>query len=170
MAIVIVNYVKKGAGERSTAKANIRYIEHRPGKDGQRMTRTLFGAGGAMSRRDAYEMIDRAARGSTFFRIKISPDPAKEDASRDLLLREITEQTMAIEEQLRTPVAWVAAIHDDHTDKRHVHVLAVAKARLLPVQTMKQAASEACFGQRRELERAKEQQKAKEEEQWTRGY
>ena len=31
---------------RETAKATIRYIEHRPGKEGAKITRTLFGRDG----------------------------------------------------------------------------------------------------------------------------
>jgi hypothetical protein len=27
-------------------------------------------------------------------------------------------------------IPWVAAVHDDHTDKRHIHALAVVKGRL----------------------------------------
>ena len=33
MAVVKANYVRKGKGERVTAKANIRYIQERPGRD-----------------------------------------------------------------------------------------------------------------------------------------
>jgi hypothetical protein len=33
MAIVKANFVKRGAGERARAKATIRYIADRPGKD-----------------------------------------------------------------------------------------------------------------------------------------
>jgi hypothetical protein len=260
VAVIRVNYIKKGKQERAMAKAHIRYIQHRPGrsertsmthsththccqlaemsnpeqlwyvqtyhdldcqiyspeyrlqyytgggwtapdktrnisrqidrsahnqaafgdsksgtasgrgKDGARISRTLFGPGGQMERKDAYEMIDQAEAGSTFFRVKICPDPVKEDATKDLLLREITMQTMALEEQLGTPVMWVAAIHADHTDKRHVHVLAVAKARLLPAQVMIHTATQACLEQRRELDllREPQQAKAREGDEWER--
>ena len=164
MAVIRVNFVKKGAGERRTAKANVKYIENRTGKEGEKIQRTLFGASGQMSRLQAYEMIDQAEAGSTFFRVKICPDPKKEDMEHDLLLREITEKTMAIEEKLGKPVAWVAAIHDDHTDKRHVHVLAIAKARFLPAQEMIHTATEACLEQRKERDLAREQQQARERE------
>ena len=33
MAVVKANYVRKGGSERVTAKANIRYIQERPGRD-----------------------------------------------------------------------------------------------------------------------------------------
>jgi hypothetical protein len=164
VAVIRLNFVKKGRNERAAAKANIRYIEHRRGKEGAKIRRTLFGAGGQMSRLQAYEIIDQAAAGSTFFRIKICPDPEKEDAKRDLLLREITEQTMALEDKIGKPVTWVAAIHDDHTDKRHVHVLAITKARLLPAQAMIQTATQACREQRKELDIGREQQHTREQE------
>ena len=164
MAVIRVNYVKKGKGERATAKANVKYIENRRGKDGARISRTLFGIGGQMERRQAYEMINQAEAGSTFFRVKICPDPEKEDKEHDLLLREITEKTMAIGESIGKQVQWVAAIHDDHTPKRHVHVLAVAKARLLPAQEMIHTATQSCLEQRRELDAAREQQQTRERE------
>ena len=31
---------------------------------------------------------------------------------------------------ITTPVVWVAAVHDDHTDKNHVHALAAIQGRL----------------------------------------
>jgi len=163
VAVVRLNYVKKGKGERATAKANVKYIENRKGKDGANIQRPLFTAYGQITRREADDLIDQAEEGSTFFRVKICPDPVKEDMKHDLLLREITAKTMDIEEKLGKPVTWVAAIHDDHTDKRHVHVLAVAKARLLPATHMIDKATEACLEQRRELDRAREH-KAREQE------
>ena len=90
MAIVKATYTKKQAG----AKASIRYIEHRPGKDGAHANRPLFNNDGALGRVQAYTMIDSAAKGSFFFRFVISPDPKAEDSQRDLHLREITEKTM----------------------------------------------------------------------------
>jgi len=170
VAVVRVNYVKKGAGERSSAKANIKYIENRKGKNGGKIQRPLFNASGQVTRLQAYEMINQAEEGSTFFRIKISPDPAKENMEHDLLLREITIQTMALEETLGKPVSWVAAIHDDHTPIAHVHVLAVTKARLLPAKEMIRIATEASLEQRQELDLRREQTKeqGKEQPEWER--
>jgi hypothetical protein len=131
MAIVKANYVKKGEGERERAKAIIRYIQHRPGKDHERKSRTLFGIDGPMGRWDAYRMVDEAPKGRYFYRFVINPDPVNEDKERDLPLREIIDYTMLkLEERIKTPVQWVAAIHDDHTDKRHIHALAIVKGRL----------------------------------------
>ncbi len=46
MAIVKATYTKSRQG----AKASLRYIAHRPGKDGKRATRTLFGTDGVMGK------------------------------------------------------------------------------------------------------------------------
>src|SRR5437667_8728211 len=102
MAIVKATYTRKASG----AKASIRYIAHRPGKDGVRATRTLFGIDGAMGRWQAYRIIDEAERGSLFYRFVISPDPKGEDSEKDLFLRDVTEQTMRrLEERLQTHVS-----------------------------------------------------------------
>jgi hypothetical protein len=170
MAVVKINFVKKGAGERSGAKANIKYIQYRRGRDGAKIKRTLFGVGGEMERYEAYELINQAAEGSTFFRVKISPDPKKEDTGRDLLMREITARTLDIEESIGRPIAWVAAIHDDHTQIRHIHVLAVTTARLLPAKAMIQAATTACLEQRRALDLAAEHQREPEREEEDRSW
>jgi hypothetical protein len=131
MAVVKANYVKKGEGERSRAKATIRYIQHRPGKDHERTSRHLFGIDGVMGRWQAYRMIDEASKGRYFYRVIVNPDPVNEDSEKDLPLREIIEYTMqTLEERTNNPVQWVAAVHDDHTDKRHIHALAVVKGRL----------------------------------------
>src|SRR5438270_13310253 len=111
MAIVKATYTKQKDG----AKASLRYIQHRPGKDGAKINRTLFGSDGAMGRYEAYRMIDEAEKGSIFFRFVMSPDARTEDTKRDLHLREVTEKTMlSLEERLNKPVAWVAAVHADH--------------------------------------------------------
>ena len=156
MAVVVLNFCKKGSGEKASAKANIKYIENRKGKDGAKIKRSLFTATGQINRQQAYELIDQAEAGSIFFRSKICPDPKTEDVHDDLLLKEITAKTLDIEETIGKPVTWVAAIHDDHTDKRHIHVLAVTKARKLPAREMIRAATEACFEQRQELDRARQ--------------
>src|SRR5579864_2742142 len=90
MAIVKATYTRKGRA----AKAAVRYIENRPGKDGARIVRTLFTADAEVTRTEVYAMIDQAARGSYFFRLVISPDPKSEDKDKNLSLREITELTI----------------------------------------------------------------------------
>src|SRR5437879_682669 len=155
MAIVKASYTKNSGG----AKASIRYIEHRPGKDNTKINRILFGMDGAMGRWEAYRMIDEAEKGSLFFRFVISPDPAKEDTEKDLFLREITEKTMlSLEERLHRDVQWVASIHDDHAPHRHVHIVAVVPGRLYAqdFQSMRKTATEEGVAQRQERDLAKE--------------
>ncbi|MCA1600930.1 MAG: transposase [Acidobacteria bacterium] len=157
MAIVKATYTRSRAG----AKASIRYIEHRPGKDGDKITRTLFGIDGLMGRDQAYRLIDEAPKGSIFYRFVVSPDPKKEDMRRDLHLREVTEKTMqALRDRLKQEVAWVAAEHDDHAPNRHVHVVAVVMGGLHPrdFQAMRQRATEAALCQRQEHDLARGQE------------
>jgi hypothetical protein len=145
MAVLTANYVKKGSTERDRAKATIRYIEHRPGKDHEKMARNLFGIDGFIGRWQAYRMVDEAEKGRYFYRFVINPDPVNEDREKDLPLREIIDYTMqTLEERTKRPVQWVAAVHDDHTDKRHIHALAVVKGRLKKddLQALIQAATE----------------------------
>jgi hypothetical protein len=132
MAVVKSNFVKRGPSAKNRAKATIRYIQHRPGKDGDKIIRTLFNREGEMQRSDAYRMIDEAGKTDILFRFVISPDPNSEDKERDLDMRQITENTMLkLEEIVGKTIHWVGAIHADHTDKRHIHTAAISK-RLLP--------------------------------------
>jgi hypothetical protein len=114
-----------------------------------------------MDRQEAYEMIDETGKGTVFFRIVISPDPATEDTERDLLLGEITAQTMMqLEERLRKAVPYVAAEHDDHAPHRHVHVIACVNGRLntQDFQALRQTATETALLQRQERDMARQQQ------------
>ena len=157
MAIVKANYTRQG----SVAKASVRYIENRPGKDGARVVRTLFNADGKVGRADVYTMIDQADKHSYFFRLVISPDPQTEDKDKALSLRELTEKAIAsLEARFRQPLQWVAAIHADHAEHRHIHAIAIVPERLnvQDFQTMKRAATEAALGQRQERALAREQQ------------
>jgi hypothetical protein len=169
MAVVKVNYVKRGMGEKKHAKETIRYIQHRKGKEGANITRTLFNNDGALGRHQAYRMIDEAREGNIFYRFIISPDQKKEDTGRDLFLREITAKTiMSLENSFNSSLQWAAAVHDDHTDKRHVHVLAVLPTLLnvRDLTMLRQAATEACLFQRRERDLALEHTREREEEEW----
>lgn len=171
MAIVKARYTQN----RGAAKATIRYIAHRPGKENARITRTLWGVNGKMERHEAYQLIDEATEGSVFFRFVLSPDPVREDAAKDLFLRDITERTMqTLEERVGKPVSWVAATHADHAPHRHVHVLAVVDGRLTrdDLQALTRAATDASLTQRQERDQAHEatqrekERNAKEEAQW----
>src|SRR5215211_6069357 len=172
MAIMKTNYVFKDKNERKVAKQFIRYIEHRPGKDNERTSRTLFGEEGAMGRWEAFRYVDEAPKGRYFYRIVINPDPQKEDTHRDLPLRELISATMQTLQEMRdTPITWVAAIHDDHTDKRHIHALAVVKGRLKTeeIEALRDAATAEAVLQReaRDLMRDVAQlQREREEAAW----
>lgn len=157
MAIVKATYTKSSAG----AKASIRYIEHRPGKDGATITRPSFNSDGLLGRWQAYRIIDEAEQGSFFYRFALSPDPKREDTQADLFLREITQQTMnMVEDHLNTRIQWVAAVHADHAPHRHVHIVAVVPQRLQvqDFQQMRLVATEAALAQRRQRDLGREHQ------------
>src|ERR1051326_6660871 len=127
MAIVKASYTRKGGA----AKAAVRYIENRPGKDGDRIVKTLFSVDGKVQRADVYDLIDQAPKGSYFFRLVVSPDPKSEDKDKQLSLRELTERTMqSLENRLQQPIEWVAAIHADHTDQWDISAIAIVPPRL----------------------------------------
>jgi hypothetical protein len=155
MTIVKANYTRSG----KTAKAAVRYIENRPGKGRARLVRTLFSADGKVERQDAYTMIDQAAPGSYFYRLVISPDPLSEDSDRDIALRELTETVMhRLEARFQRSLQWVAAVHADHTDHRHIHALMILPARLQKqdFQRLRSAATEAALEQRRQRDLRRE--------------
>jgi hypothetical protein len=166
MAVVKTNYDRRGKVGNAKAKDNVRYIQHRPDKDKERVMRPLFTSDGPMTRLEAYQFIDEAPKGTKFFTIIISPDPEKEDTHKDLDMRALTITTMQTIEEIitsqgiTTPVIWVAAVHDDHTDKNHVHALAALQGRLdkPDVQRLIAATTHACLEQRRERDRALERQ------------
>ena len=158
MAVFKANYVRRGAGERGRAKGSVRYIQHRRDKDGEKITRSLYGSDGEMTRYDAYEMIDAAKKGSFFYRFVISPDPAKEDHHHDLDMRDIALQTMlALEERLGEPLLWVAATHADHAPHLHAHLIAIVPHRLSvkDFESLRNRATQACLEQRRFLDLAR---------------
>jgi hypothetical protein len=131
MAVVRANYCKKGVSERKIAKANIYYIQTRPGRNKERQSRLLFGPSGTMGRHEANQCITEAPKGSYFYRLKLSPDPKREDVKRDLNMHKLTRVMMnGLEKRLKTAIPWVGSLHDDHTDIRHVHILAVIPRRL----------------------------------------
>jgi hypothetical protein len=160
MAVVKANYVRRGVGERETAKANIRYIQERPGRDKEKLTRPLFNNAGFLGRLEAYQFIDEAAKeGRYFYRLKFSPDPSKEDTKRDLNMQKLTRQMMKrLEKRFKTTIPWAGALHDDHTDIRHVHILAALPRRLQrhELEALIREATTLCQEQRRQLEPEKE--------------
>src|SRR5918993_2783298 len=111
MAIVKAKYVRGKA----RIKAHLRYITHRRGMDGERMSRPLFGPDGPLSKLQIYDMIDATGRGVVFHKFVFNFHPGREDTHKDLNLWEITRNTLA---QIKTPfgasVPFVATIHNDH--------------------------------------------------------
>src|SRR3954453_2430580 len=162
MAIVKANFVKRGNGAKGKAKATIRYIQNRRGKEGEKLTRTLFGPDGPTSRDEAYRMIDDSDEKSLFYRFVFSPDPKKEDTGRDLDMRDLTVHTMqALEERVGESIVWVAAGHGDHAPHRHIHIVAVLPKRLFVkvFQRLRGRAGQACREQRRFLDHGQNQKR-----------
>jgi hypothetical protein len=84
MAVIKANYVKRGKAGNAKAKDNVRYIQHRPDKDNERVMRPLFTNDSPMTRLEAYKFIDEAPKGTHFYTIIINPDPSTEDTHKDL--------------------------------------------------------------------------------------
>jgi hypothetical protein len=175
MAVVTAGFIPRNRGlnaAKAGAKDNVKYIQFRPGKDQEGITRTLFGSDGRMERREAYQFIDEAPKGTVFFTIIISPDPKTEDHHRDLDMRAIADTTMqTLEERVKKPVQWVAAVHQEHTDIRHIHALAAVQGRLNKpdLRQLIDSATEACREQRRDLDRELEKHAGEREQgEWDR--
>jgi hypothetical protein len=157
MAVIVANYVRRGKAGNAKAKENVRYIQHRPDKDNERVMRPLFTNDSPMIRQDAYQFIDEAPKGTHFYTIIVNPDPEKENPGQDLDMRQIAITTMqTIAEIVDMPVIWIAAIHDDHTDKNHVHALAAVNRRLNTpeLNLIREKTTTACLEQRLELDRS----------------
>jgi hypothetical protein len=153
MAVVIAQYFKPNRQPKAAAKENVKYIQFRKGKDREGITRTLFGSDGPMTRLEAYQFIDEAPKGTKLYTIIISPDPKREDHSRDLDMEQIASTTMqTVEERVKTAVQWVAAVHQEHSDVRHIHALAAVKGRLTPpdLRALIASATRECREQRLE--------------------
>jgi hypothetical protein len=152
MAVVVGNFTK----DRGLAQANIRYIQQRPNAARETQSRVLFGSASIMGRDEAYQLIDDEAVNNPFFyRLKLSPDPIGEDTKRDLDMHELSRSIMqALEDRLNIAIPWVGALHDDHSDKRHVHLLAILPKRLhVPeLEFLIREATQACAEQRRSLD------------------
>src|SRR4029434_9731597 len=123
--------------------------------------RPLFTNDSPMTRQDAYQFIDEAPKGTHFYTIIINPDPEKENTHKDLDMRAITMTTMQTIEEIitaqgsTTPVIWVAALHDDHTDKNHVHALAALQGRLdtPDLDRIREATTKDCLERGRDMAR-----------------
>jgi hypothetical protein len=76
---------------------------------------------------------------------------------------------LTLEERLQKHIEFAAVEHNDHTDIRHVHLLACVKARIekQDLKALREATTSACLLQRRERDLAREAQAREiEEAQW----
>jgi hypothetical protein len=169
MAVVKNTYIRRGKAGNPRAKDAVRYMQHRPERAGERVTRPLFGPDGRWERVHGYQMVDDAPPGTHFYRMSINPDPATEDQRRDLDLREVTARTiLMLEEIVDKPILYVAAVHEAHADnRRHVYLLASVPRRLNTpeLKQLTAAATAACLEQRQEREPV---QPSREWEDWER--
>ncbi len=166
MAIFKAGFTRQ-AGE---AKQTLRYNQNRPGRDGEKITRTLWSWGGKIERTEAYQMFDEAERGSYFYRIILNFDPVKEDTFKDMYLRTVTEKTMrGLEARLGREFQFVAATHNDHSPLRHVHVIALLPRRLNrdDLAFGREAVTEAAIQERQERDKILELRKERVK-QWER--
>jgi hypothetical protein len=170
MAVVVGNYIRRGKQGNPRAKDAVRYMQHRPEREGERVTRVLFGTDGRWERMHAYQMIDEAPPGTHFYRMSLNPDPTHEDGKRDLDLRELTGHTMrTLEAIVQQPVLYVAAEHTEHADnRRHVYLLATVPRRLNTpeLKQLKDSATQVCLEQRQERDRHERQEREQEEDEW----
>src|SRR4051794_30223531 len=159
MAIVKNRFTR----QRRAAKANVRYITHRAGREGETITRELFGHDDKLTKEQAYTMIDSAPKGTYFNRLKLSTDPRKEDWDKQLNLREVAKKAVRELEIKLTEergedikLDFIAAIHDDHTNIRHVHILAFSQEKLTVAQlkALTAGATTEARAQRKDLDRA----------------
>jgi hypothetical protein len=127
------------------------------------MYRELFGHDGVMNKDQAYQMFDEAQKGTIFFRLIISPDPKWEDTYKDLDMRGIAKKTIQhLEEklQLEGKIQFVAAVHSDHTDIRHIHSIVLIPRKLSKeefhvVKTLWHVAREEALRQRSQLDQVR---------------
>jgi hypothetical protein len=170
MAIVKVHYSMTAA----QAKDTVRYIAFRSGREGKRTSRQLFDELGNLSKEQVYRIIDQEAQqGKRFYyHVVLSPDPTGEDTFKDLSLRSVAEDTIChLAKHTGYALSWAGTVHDDHTDKRHLHLLAIVPKRLdrQALTAARDGATRECQLQRRELDRARQraiEQQEEEEMQW----
>src|SRR5687767_2143217 len=123
MAIVKAHFTRK----RPEIKDILRYMIHRQDREGEKQTRTLFSREGELNKEEAYQLID-AQKGSVYFHVVLNFDQKREDKRKDLDLRAITKQTITtLEERLARPIRFFAVEHNDHTELRHIHAIAILK-------------------------------------------
>jgi len=111
-------------------KKTLNYIVHRPGREGEKLSREFFGdTEESIRKEDAYGRLE-AGEGMTFFHLKLNFHPEREDTRNDLNLRDITRRSIAaLEERLQRRIHFLAVEHNDHTDLRHIHAIILVKLR-----------------------------------------
>jgi predicted Zn-ribbon and HTH transcriptional regulator len=155
VAIVKAKHIR----DKARIKAHLRYITHRRGVEGERITRPLFGRDGPLSKQHIYDMIDATRRGAVFHKFVINFHPVKEDTRKDLNLWELTRKTLEqIKTQFGDSVPFIATIHDDHTLLRHIHGFFIVNGRLpkeefAKIKGLWKVASAEVWRQRRRLDR-----------------
>ncbi len=104
---------------RDTARAGLRYYQMRPRGD-EEPPRSIFGADGAMTRDEAYRLLDRhQARGYLAHRLLLSP--AADERPEDL--RDLARHVMReLERDKGQALHWVAVEHRN-TAHPHVHIV-----------------------------------------------
>jgi hypothetical protein len=128
MAIVKLTYLRR----RPQLKAHLRYITHRRGRDGERITRPLFDARDRTDKQYIYALIDAAPRGTIFYKMMINLDPKREDTRKDIDLPRVTRHTIRVlEARLNRQLPFAATVHNaDHTPLRHMHGMFLLQGRL----------------------------------------
>jgi hypothetical protein len=166
MAIVKIKYARG----RGAIKAHLRYIVHRPGQEQGRMTRELFHHNYlSVSKKEAYDLISKAPRGTIFYKMTINFHPLREDTNKDLDLQYITSLTVReMQTRLGRIVPFFATIHDGHakTTLRHIHAICLVQGRLSKedfgkLKTLWQAVTAEVRLQRRIRDRVQERQQAR---------
>src|SRR3954451_6844367 len=150
---------------KAAAKETIGYIAHRVGKEQEKMERTLFGHGGALTDEQVERMIDEAPNNTYFFRLILSPDPNGENQERNLDLWKLTKDIVEFLEQRlgRENLPFIGAEHNDHTDIHHVHALILIQRMgnemLIDNETInavRNLATERALGQKQDRKHARE--------------
>src|ERR687894_2963576 len=158
MAMVKARYIRS----KDRIKAHLRYITHRRGMDGERMSRQLFGRDGPLTKQQIYDRIDATRPGAVFHKFVINFHPVKEDTRKDLNLWDITRKTLEhIKTQFGDSVPFVATIHDDHTLLRHIHGFFIVEGRLpkeefAKIKNLWKVASKEVWRQRTHLDRMRQ--------------
>src|SRR5690349_2938532 len=82
----------KGKPIKEQAKATLAYNSSRPGKNNEKLKRTLFTNIGQPTEEEALETIDTAPENTLFWRMRLSPDPKKENKDKVVDLWQLTRE------------------------------------------------------------------------------